>query len=340
MAQTPLNIAVFGAGSIGCYLGGQLASAGAKVTFIGRQRFKTALEENGLTLTHFDRESLVISPDDFVFSLKPEDISTADIILVTVKSQDTEEAAQVIKTYAKADAMIVSFQNGVSNAGALRKYLKGQTVLGAVVPFNVTSTGPGQFHSGTEGHLTVEANDGSRLQALAADFAKAGQGIDLSSDIAAVQWGKLLVNLNNALNALSGGTLREALMQRDYRLALAKMIEEALGIVRGAGIEPADFGKTSADKMIKILRLPNFLYKIIMNMIVKIDANARSSMLDDLEMGRVSEIDYLQGEIVRLAEKTGQSAPCNAAILARVKAAFKDGKSPRLSGSEIYSLVK
>ncbi len=340
MLRIKENIAIFGAGSIGCYLGGQLASAGAKVLFIGRQKFKTALEGNGLTLTHFDRESLVISPNEFTFSLKPEDISAADIILVTVKSQDTEAAAQVIKLYAKADAIIISFQNGVSNVGALRKYLTSQTVLGAVVPFNVTSTGPGRFHCGTDGHLTVEANDDPRLQALAGGFAKAGQGIDLSSDIASVQWGKLLVNLNNALNALSGGTLREALMQRNYRLALATMIEEALGIVRGAGIEPADFGKASADKMIKILRLPNFLYKIIMNMIVKIDANARSSMLDDLEMGRVSEIDYLQGEIVRLAEKTGQSARRNQAILERVKTAFKDGKSPRLSGTGIYGLVK
>ncbi len=340
MTQTLLNIAVFGAGSIGCYLGGQLASGGAKVTFIGRQKFKTALEDNGLTLTHFDRESLVISPDAFTFSLSPEDIAAADIILVTVKSQDTEDAGQVIKTHAKSNALIISFQNGVSNADVLRQSLTGQTVLGAVVPFNVTSTGRGQFHSGTEGYLTVEANDDPRLQALAADFAKAGQGIALSGDIAAAQWGKLLVNLNNALNALSGGTLRQALMQRGYRLALAKMVEEALGVVRGAGIEPAAFGKTPADKMIKILRLPNFLYRIIMNMIVKIDANARSSMLDDLEMGRVSEIDYLQGEIVRLAEKTGQSAPVNQAVLDLVNAAFKSGASPKLSGREIYTHLK
>jgi len=336
----PLKIAIFGAGSIGCYLGGQLAQAGAKVTFIGRQKFKTALEENGLTLTHFAREDIMISPSGFTFSLNPEDIAQAQIILVAVKSQDTDEAAQVIKVHANPGAIIISFQNGVSNADALRKHLTEQIVLGGVVPFNVTGTGAGRFHCGTEGDLTVEVTDDPRLERLVTDFAKAKQGLDISNDIAAVQWGKLLVNLNNALNALSGGTLRAALVQRDYRLALAAMIDEALGIVRGAGIEPDDFGKTSADKMTKILRLPNFLYKIIMNMIVKIDANARSSMLDDLEMGRVSEIDYLQGEIVRLATRTGQSAPINQAVLDMVNAAFKTGASPKLSGAELYQAIK
>jgi len=313
--------------------------AGAKVTFIGRQKFKTTLEENGLTLTHFARDEVLISPSGFTFSLNPADIAEAQIILVTVKSQDTDEAAQVIKTHAKPSAIIISFQNGVSNVEVLRKHLTEQTVLGGVVPFNVTGTGAGRFHCGTEGDLTVEAADDPRLATLVADFAKAGQGVDLSSDIAAVQWGKLLVNLNNALNALSGGTLRAALVQRDYRLALAAMVEEGLSVVRSAGIEPADFGKTSPAKMIKILRLPNFFYKLIMNMIVKIDANARSSMLDDLEMGRVSEIDYLQGEIVRLAAKTGQSVPINQTVLDLVNAAFKTGASPKLSGPEILQAL-
>jgi len=85
-----MNIAIFGAGSIGCYLGGQLAHAGAAVTFIGRQRFKSEIEDNGLTLTHFERDEIKLTADQFRFSLDPKDIASADIILVTTKSQDTK----------------------------------------------------------------------------------------------------------------------------------------------------------------------------------------------------------------------------------------------------------
>ena len=339
MTTPPLHIAVFGAGSIGCYLGGQLAYAGADVTFLGRQRFKSEIETHGLTLTHFERETLTLKADKFIFSLDPKDIAHADIILLTTKSQDTIKAAETLKVHAKSDALIISFQNGVSNPNVLRKSLK-QQVLGAVVPFNVTGKGPGHFHCGTEGELTVQALQDERLTRLLSSFAIAGQDLVFSQDILAVQWGKLLVNLNNALNSLTGGTLRAGLMQRDYRKALAMVIEEALDIVRGSGIEPAHFGKASPRKMIKILRLPNFLYAGIMNRIVKIDKAARSSMLDDLEMGRVSEIDYLQGEIVRLAVSTGQSAPYNAVIYNHVQKAFKIGASPKMSGNAIYCCLQ
>lgn len=336
MSMPPLHIAIFGAGSIGCYLGGQLADSDANVTFIGRQRFKSELETHGLTLTHFERDDIFIPAHKFSFSMDAADIAQADIILLTTKSQDTAGAAKDIYKYAKSDALIISFQNGVSNPSVLRDALRTQTVLGAVVPFNVTGTEPGCFHCGTEGGLTVQMDRDSRLAKLKSLFGQAGQGVTLSYNIEAVQWGKLLVNLNNALNTLTGGPLKEGLLQRDYRKALAMVIKEALNVVRGAGIEPAKFGKASPAKMIKILRLPNFLYAGIMNKIVKIDAAARSSMLDDLEMGRVSEIDYLQGEIVRLAEQTGQSAPCNKAILKVVTEAFEVGTSPKMSGTEIY----
>lgn len=332
--KNSLKVAVFGAGSIGCYLGGQLVYGGCDATFLGREKFQKEILENGLTLTHFERNILNLNFNDFEFSINPKSISEADIILVTVKSQDTQVAAETIAKYANTEALIISFQNGVSNKAVLKDTLAEHKVLGAVVPFNVTGPGPGKFHCGTEGNLSVESGD-ERLTALVSAFSKSGQELDIYDDILPVQWGKLLVNLNNALNTLTGGTLRNGLMQRDYRTALAAIISEGLDIVRRANIEPADFGKASADKMIKILRLPNFIYAIIMNKIVKIDASARSSMLDDLEMGRRSEIDYLQGEVVKLAKETGQSAPYNQKILELINQAFLKGVSPNLSGTDL-----
>lgn len=338
--HTSLNIAIFGAGSIGCYVGGQLASTGAQVTFLGRSSYQKALTENGLTLTHFSKDPLIIPASGFAFTLSPKDIAGADIILVCVKSQDSAEAARAILQHARPDAVVISFQNGVGNSETLQEILPDHIVLGAVVPFNVTGKGAGVFHSGTDGELTIEARPNPLLTDLQNAFQAAGQGCILSDDIKAVQWGKLLVNLNNALNTLSGGTLYEGLIQRNYRKSMADMVEEAYDVLKGAGITPAPFGQADPEKMIKTLRLPNIAYKTITNSIVKIDKRARSSMLDDLEAGRAPEIDYLQGEIVKLARKTQQSAPINQAILDKVKAVFKTGNSPNLSGKEIYKIIQ
>lgn len=340
MDADSLNIAVFGAGSIGCYLGGQCASAGARVRFIGRVRFQSALQDHGLTLTHFARSDIHISAQDFAFDLDATRLGDADIVLVTVKSQDTAEVAAEIAKYSRPDALIISFQNGTGNADILRGVLADRDVCAAVVPFNVTATAPGRFHCGTEGNLSVETIEDPRLTTLQACFTQVGQGFELVDDIAAVQWGKLLLNLNNALNTLTGAPLKAGLMQRDYRMALAMTIQEGLDIVRTAGIEPSAFGKASPDKMIRVLRLPDFLYRLIMNRIVKIDANARSSMLDDLEAGRMSEVQYLQGEIVALAARLGRKAPINQAIMTAVEEAFAKGVSPGLSGAELWGQLR
>jgi 2-dehydropantoate 2-reductase len=257
-----------------------------------------------------------------------------------VKSQDTKAAGQELAKFLNKDAIVISFQNGIGNADTLQEVMPDYTVLGAMVPFNVTGNGPGRFHCGTEGDLWVEQHPTSILLELQSMFQSIEQGCILSDDIKAVQWGKLLVNLNNAMNTLAGLPLKACLIQRDYRKALAFMIEEALGILKAANIKPAKFGKSTPEKMIKVLRLPNFLYRLIMNSIVKIDDDARSSMLDDLDAGRVSEIDYLQGEIVKLAQKGHQQAPVNEIIMKLVREAFTKGASPKMSGADLLNITK
>ena len=334
-----LRVAVFGAGSIGCYVGGHLQQAGAAVTYIGRDRFAQMLKEHGLNLTHYERAPISLPPDAYDFHTQPRHIDKADVILVTVKSQDTDAAGKALAWHAKDDALVISLQNGVSNADVLRTHLPEHTVLAGMVPFNVTAAGPGVFHSGTQGVLAIEASADPRLARLISLFSQAGMPVDSHENMTGVSWGKLLINLNNALNVLHGDTLLTGLSQRDYRKAFAASIEEGLTLCQSAGIEPVSLSAANFETMIKTMRLPNMLYKPIMKKMIKIDATARSSMLDDLEMGRPPEIDYLQGEIVRLAESMGQSAPVNAAILMATNDAFAAAKSPRLTGRQIYELV-
>lgn len=334
-----LNVAVLGAGAIGCYLGGYLQGGGAKVTFIGRERIKWDLDMKGMVLTHYKRKTLAIAREALNYQMDYDGLRAADIILVCVKSQDTAAAADAIRGVAQPNALIISFQNGISNAETIRTATGNETLAG-IVPFNVTIAKRGEFHCGTEGDLIVEAHKDPRLKTLTKAFRKHGMGVKTTSEIADYQWGKLLVNLNNALSALSGGTLREGLSQKSYRRVLAAMMEEGLTVCKSARISPKSFGKASVEKTLKILRMPNVLFGPIMNSILKIDENARSSMLDDLEGGRMSEIEYLQGEIVRLAAATGQYAPINTIIREQVIIAFASHQSPKMSGDDMLALLE
>ena len=146
-----------------------------------------------------------------------------------------------------------------------------------------------------------------------------------------IQWGKLLLNLNNPVNALSGMPLREELMQAGYRRCLAALQEEALQVLRAAGIEPAQLTAVTPQAFLRVLRLPTFLFRLAARQALKIDAKARSSMADDLSAGRPTEIAWLCGEVQRLAQSLGLQAPLNSRMQALVEASPHRGApySPR-----------
>jgi 2-dehydropantoate 2-reductase len=155
-------------------------------------------------------------------------------------------------------------------------------------------------------------------------------------DMLAVQWGKLLLNLNNPVNALSDLPLRDELMDRDYRRVLAALQTEALRALDAAGIVPAKVASAPPRWLPTILRLPDFLFKVVAARMLRIDPTARSSMWDDLQKGRTTEIDDLCGVVVRLAEQHGTVANANAQMLKRVQA-HRPGE--KLGGAEMRHLL-
>jgi len=310
-------------------------SGGANVTLIGRGRYADQIAKNGLHLSHFDRPVLRCEVVDF--QTDETALKGADIVALCVKSQDTETAAHQISKYAP-EAKVVSFQNGIRNPDILGQILPAENIVPAIVPFNVTPTAQGNFHCGTGGELLIRSHP--EIAPLTNALKAAGQDIRVADEILGDQWAKMIINLNNGLNTLSGGPLQAGLLQRDYRRALAICVEEAFEIASKNNVQVGTFNGRSPSALIKILRLPNVAYRLIMQMIVKVDAKARSSMLDDLEAGRPSEIEYLQGEIVFRAAKAGIEAPNNEAILRAVNQAFLKGQSPKMSGSQILALLK
>jgi 2-dehydropantoate 2-reductase len=327
-------IVVAGAGSIGCFVGGMLAAAERRVALLARARVIEEIERNGLTVTSFEGFERNIAPRQLMLSENPEILGNAGTVLVAVKSADTAEVADAIARHAPGDAVIVSLQNGVGNVPLLRQRLPGRNVLAAMVPFNVIAGGGGRFHRATSGDIVVEQDEADTAGRLSVP----GMKMRRSSDITGVQWGKLLVNLNNAINALSGLPLREQLAQRSWRMLLADQIAEGLMAVKAEGIRPVSPSPAPASWTPHLLRLPDTLFALALGRTMKIDPQARSSMAEDLQRGRRTEIDYLQGVITEIADRRGLQVPLSRRIVALVKSAEASGKgSPRLIPAEIRS---
>jgi 2-dehydropantoate 2-reductase len=314
------RIAILGAGSVGCFIGGAWAAAGLKVQLIGRDKIAGAIAQDGLTLTDYSGWRVKLSPGEVKYSTKPAALKGADIIALCVKSTGTWEAAKEISRHASKNALVVSFQNGISNVETLKAQLKQRfEVVQGMVPFNIAYLGHGRFHKGVAGELVAQETEATRV--LASKVAAGPASLHLSGDMAAIAWGKLLINLNNAVNALSGLTLLEQLKERDYRRVVAASIVEALDLLETAGIEPAKIGPVPPKLLPHVVASPDLLFNNLFLKIQKIDSRARSSMADDIRAGRRTEIDFLNGEVVRLADRLGRRAPVNSAIVALVKQA-------------------
>ena len=326
----PIGIA--GAGSIGCFVGGMLAASGYRVALLARPRLIQEIAGNGLRVSSFDGSERRVAADRLILSDDPSILRDARTVLVTVKSADTGEIAELIARHASTDAAVVSLQNGVGNLSLLRDRLAGRKVLGGMVPFNVVALGDGRFHRSTSGDIVIAQDDAG----TAARLSVPSLAIKASANIDGVQWGKLIVNLNNALNALSNIPLRQQLAQRGWRQLFADQMVEGLAAVRAEGIVPVSPTPLPSGWMPHLLRLPDALFGMLLGRTMKIDPEARSSMWEDLQRGRRTEIDYLQGVITEIADRRGLQAPPSRRITALIRKAEADGKgAPGLTAEQI-----
>lgn len=335
--MTGSRIAIFGAGSVGAFVGGALIAAGADVVLIGRARMRERIASHGLTVSDMDGRNTQLPASQVQISEDPDALAGAGLVLVTVKSADTESAAQALALHAAPQALVISLQNGIGNADVLRRALPGRTVLAGMVPFNVVQLPESRFHRGTEGSLMVEASPA--LAPWLPMFEAAGLPLVQRTDFAAVQWGKLLLNLNNPVNALSGVPLKAQLSDRAYRRCLALLMEEALHALKASGIVPAQIGKVPPSRMPRLMCLPDWLFRRVAAAALRIDPEARSSMWEDLQAGRRTEIDYLNGAVVALAERAGLDAPANRRIVALVHAAER-GEGGGMKGRELLAALR
>jgi 2-dehydropantoate 2-reductase len=297
------RVAVFGAGAVGCFFGGMLARAGASVTLVGRPAHVEAIRRDGLLMEALTfREHVRVAADT-----DPAAVVGHDVVLFCVKSGDTEAGARAIAPHLAPGAVVVSLQNGVDNPARLAP-LVGAEVLGAVVYVGCGMAGPGHVRHTGRGDLVIGGLRGSaagehRAREVAALFERAGVPCVVSPDIDADLWLKLIVNCAyNPTSALSRLQYGRMLAQAEGPDLMRAIVAEAVAVARAEGVNlPAE---GLVDKVLAVGKgMPTQI----------------SSTAQDIGLGKITEIDALNGHVARRGAARGVPTPVNTTLWQLVK---------------------
>ncbi len=339
------RVTVMGAGSIGCFLGGWLAAA-ADVTLIGRAPIIDALERDGLTVTDLRGRTRTVPPNSLTLTTDPSAVVGSDYVLMTTKTTGTHAATALVAPHLRDDSVLVSFQNGLRNASAIDEALSTSftsrasrpLVLSGMIPFNVVRAAETHWEQTVSGRIKVK--DHPRIDPFVSAAHGSGLRVEMEPDMRAVLFGKLLLNLNNAINALTGLPLAVELRDRDCRMVLAACQDEALALARRVGTPVARMTPLPPAFVPAVLRSPTRVFASISRASLKVSPRARSSMADDLERGRPTEIGELQGAVAALGELHGSPAPVCTRIVELVREAEAAGPDRRRwTGAQLRQAV-
>lgn len=290
-----MKLAIMGAGAVGCYYGAMLARAGHEVTLITRPQHVEAIRERGLVFeTRAFTETLRVDA-----TTEPSGVADAETILFCVKSGDTASAGREIAPHLGADVAILSLQNGVDNAERLQEVL-GRPVVPTAVYVASEMAGPGHVRHHGRGELVI--GTGPASEQIAAEFGRAGIKTDLSDNVIGALWTKLVVNCAyNALSAIPQLPYGRVVAVEGVRASMTDIVAECLAVARAGGVRVED------GLLDKVLALAATM------------PDQSSSTAQDLARGKRTEIDHLNGYVVRKGESLGIATPANRLLTAIVK---------------------
>ena len=334
-SSPPKHVAVLGAGAIGCYIGlawaDVLKTAGCRLTLIGRE--EVLRFGGGATVKLSGEQNAQVPLADFDVNTSSEVLKSADIVLLAVKATALPDALSELQRNISADTVVISLLNGLEPARQLREHLPDHTVLAGMVPFNVVWGSADILHRSSAGKLALEKHLVTKWLSEHTD--KTCAAIDLHNDLQPIQYGKLLLNLINPLNALSGIPLFQMLSQKTYRKIYTEILGEALAVYEAGNIEWQKVGPIPPKLAMKFLSASDFIFNNSLLKLQRLDKTSMTSMASDMQNGKPTEIDSINGEIVRIAERIGHPAPVNSSLVHLIKRAEADGFSPRFSAQEI-----
>jgi 2-dehydropantoate 2-reductase len=333
---------IFGAGAIGCAVGGMLVRAGVRVKFVARQSRAEAIRRGVIMKQDGEEKSFKAEAVTAAHEIAPE---SGDVVLLTTKSQSTEVAVAELAAVYDRSAPVVCLQNGVRNEEiAARRF---DNVYAGLVFIGATQLSPGLVTIPGGGAIAVgrcpgEVDDTARR--ICNDLARAGLKAMASAYVMAMKWGKLVANLNNATHTITDYWVELGLADPDMRELTLRVREEGLRVLDAAGIdvEPPE-GEPSPIRIRKMTeelkrpprpgadpaRLPE-------------EERTYASMWQDLKLGRKShEAEFLNGDIVELGRKLGMSTPYNSTLLEVINDMFARGLEPGIyTPAELHALIR
>lgn len=295
-------VTVMGAGAVGCFFGARLQQAGHEVTLIGRAALVEAVAAHGLHLTMRGFDGFL----PIQVSVSPQAACGAQLLLFCVKSGDTESAGAALLPFLDPQCPVLSLQNGVDNAGRLAAVL-GREVIGAAVYVAAEMAGPGHVLHHGRGEILMAQTSAS--EALARALNGAGIPTTVTARVEDALWSKLTVNcVYNALSALTQLSYGELLALPGMREVMHDVFQECWQVAAASGV-----------------RLPENLWDEVLGVGVSMPGQ-HSSTAQDVARGRRSEIDYINGHIVREGERVKVATPVNRCLHSLVRA--KDAQIP------------
>lgn len=294
-----LRIAVMGAGAVGCYFGALLARAGHQVTLIGRSAHVQAVQAQGLRLQTADFDIQV----PMQASTDASAVRGADVVLLCVKSTATEEAARQLQPHLAPGALVLTLQNGVDNDERVRAVLGPDMAVAAAVVYVATAMpGPGHVRHFGRGELVIAPS--ARSEQVARQFGAAGIAVQISANVRSALWAKLVINCAyNALSALSRLPYGPLVQAPGVREVVDDVVAECLAVARADGVD------LPGDVPAAVRGLPATM------------PGQLSSTAQDLALGKPSEIDHLNGYVVRRGEALGVATPLNRLLQVLVRLA-------------------
>ncbi len=328
-----------GAGAIGSYLGGALIKAGKQVFFLEKPEFYQRLKDNGLHLVlrngqRFDTEISVFGNPQEAFQQSP------DIVIFAMKSFDTQAAAQTISPYLGNVKAILCFQNGVENEDTIRKYSNGTPVISATLTSAIGKTPNGEIVLERFRGVGIEKS-GELTERVWQDFTDADVNPVLFDSAADMKWSKMISNLLlNSTCAILDMTPAEVMNYKEVFRLEVEQIRETLRVMRALSISPVNLPRVPVALLAGVIRfVPADLSRIILR---KPLAGGRGAKMPsfhiDLHLGkRESEVEYLNGAVVRYGAKVGLQTPVNRALCDLLTMIAKD---PELVSEYRHSITK
>ena len=308
-----MRIAIYGAGSLGTILGAFISKAGVSIELINRNKAHvTALKSKGAQVAgtiQFTQSVVAYTPDKMS--------GTYDILFLMTKQQHNHEVVQMLKNYLAPDGVLVTFQNGLPEM-QIAEILGEERVLGCTVAWGATLKEPGVCELTSEpdalsfslGAITQKRNKHfSKVKELLELMGK----VDVEENFLGTRWSKLLINAAfSGMSAVLGCTFGEAASPRESRRIVQAIIKECIDVCKAGGIriEPVQ-GKD----IVKLLDYNNALKRTFSFFIIPIairkHAKLKASMLQDLEKGKLTEVDAINGAVSDYGRKVGCPTPMN-----------------------------